>query len=119
MTKYQRKELNKLLNQVIEARDKVCLKCGKTETLAAAHIWPKGQYRKIEYDTRNLVLLCYACHILCAHKNPRGFTTWLNETLDKKRLKEIDLLANTIIRAPLDYQLIKLRLEQELQNYDR
>lgn len=119
ITRIEKEELNRLLYILIELRDgKRCLKCGRIDTLNLAHIYPKGKYRKMEFDEDNLMFLCFNHHFHWAHKNPREFDKWLEIVLPKERLQRIDLMAQTTIRTPLDYNAIRLYLEDEIKKYD-
>lgn len=120
MTKSQHKELRALLKEAVFARDGYkCRKCGRTDTLSPAHIRPKGEYRKMQYDMDNVITLCYKHHMEWAHKDPRGFDKWLEEILPKKVLDRLDLMANTQIKSPLDYNAIKLYLINECNKYEK
>lgn len=63
-----RKEADKLASEVVRLRDKRCLMCGATEGLQAHHfIVTKGASTKHRWDLRNLISLCYPCHIHKVH----------------------------------------------------
>ena len=63
-----RKEADKLVSEVVRLRDKRCLLCGTTENLQAHHfIVTKGASTKHRWDLRNLISLCYPCHIHKVH----------------------------------------------------
>ena len=62
------KEADKLASEVVRKRDGRCLLCGNTETLQAHHfIITKGASTKHRWDLRNLITLCYACHLYKIH----------------------------------------------------
>ena len=66
--KQLRKIADDLASQVTRLRDKRCLMCGATEGLQAHHfIVTKGASTKHRWDLRNLVSLCYPCHIHKVH----------------------------------------------------
>lgn len=66
--KQLRKIADDLASQVTRLRDKRCLMCGATENLQAHHfIVTKGSSTKHRWDLRNLVSLCYPCHIHKVH----------------------------------------------------
>ena len=66
--KQLRKIADDLVSQVTRLRDKRCLMCGATEGLQAHHfIVTKGASTKHRWDLRNLVSLCYPCHIQKVH----------------------------------------------------
>lgn len=63
-----RKEADKLASEVVRKRDGRCLMCGATEGLQAHHfIVTKGASTKHRWDLRNLISLCYPCHIHKVH----------------------------------------------------
>lgn len=61
-------KLDKLASEVVRLRDGRCLLCGYTETLQVHHyIVTKGKSTKFRWDTRNLITLCYTCHLHKVH----------------------------------------------------
>ena len=63
-----RKEADKLASEVVRKRDGRCLMCGATDNLQAHHfIITKGASTKHRWDLRNLITLCYPCHIHKVH----------------------------------------------------
>jgi predicted restriction endonuclease len=63
-----RKEADRLASEVVRLRDKRCLMCGATENLQAHHfIVTKGASTKHRWNLKNLVSLCYCCHIHKVH----------------------------------------------------
>ena len=120
MTKHEKKTLTKLASQTCQARDgHECLRCSKTTTLCASHIYPKGMHRKMEYDLDNLKTLCYRCHMHFWHRNPIEAWEWLQKTLPKKRLDRLKLRSQVIDKTPLDYNLLKLYFENELEKHNK
>lgn len=76
-----------------------CLKCEKPKPLQAAHILPKGHYPSMRFVLANVIGLCVGCHLFWAHKDPLGFTEWL----DKKFPSRVDdLRAQSLIRYKPD-----------------
>ena len=66
--KQLRKIADNLASEVVRKRDGRCLLCGKTENLQAHHfIITKGASTKHRWDLRNLISLCYPCHIHKVH----------------------------------------------------
>lgn len=119
LTKHEIKTLRKLLHAVCITRDGgKCLKCGSTEKLCASHIYPKGTYRKMEYDYDNAVTFCYRCHIYWWHKNPVEAVEWLEKNIDKSRLDRLKLRSQVIDKKPMDYKLIKIDLENKLKELE-
>lgn len=115
MTTAQRKTLNALLHKLIRLRDGAyCLRCGKTERLQLSHIYPKGKHRKLEFEPNNLKILCSGCHLYWWHKNPIDAHEWLKTAIPKDRYDRLRLMANTVHYQKLDYKLIKLFIEKEI-----
>ena len=63
-----RKEADKLASEVVRKRDGRCLMCGSTENLQVHHfIVTKGASTKYRWNLKNLLTLCYCCHIHKVH----------------------------------------------------
>ncbi len=118
MTKQQKSTLKKLLRQVALARDKWCLKCGKTDDLQCSHIYPVGTYRKMAYMADNVKILCRRHHLYWFHKHPIEAHEWLKTAIPKERLDKLALRARTIDKKPINFMEEKLYLEQELKRYE-
>lgn len=115
MTKSEKKNIYKLLHEYIFLRDgEKCLRCGKNNTIALSHIYPKGRYRAMELEPDNLKPLCFSCHIAWWHKNPIEAHEWLVTAIPKKRLERLKLMAQTQYKAP-KYPELKLWLENEIK----
>ena len=62
------KKLDTLASQIVRERDGQCLICGCKENLQAHHfIITKGRSTKHRWNLKNLITLCYACHIFKVH----------------------------------------------------
>lgn len=116
LTKHQKKELNGLLHQILELRDGKCLRCGKPE-FQMSHIYPKGRYKKLEFDPDNLKALCFACHLGWWHKNPIEAMEWLPTVIKPERLARLKLRAQSSGAGMQTYSLLKIMLQAELQKY--
>lgn len=119
LTKYERNELRRLLREVVFERDgHKCVRCGKETTLAPSHVYPKGVYRRMEFDIDNVKTLCWRCHMKWWHVNIMDAKEWFEEKYPE-RAKRLKLRSMTTIRQkhPIDYKLIKLYLEQELEKF--
>jgi len=65
------KETQALVNKSIRERDKRCLRCGNDGSNQAHHfILAQGSSSLYRFDPRNLITLCYGCHIHWLHANP-------------------------------------------------
>ena len=60
-----------------------CKRMPPAVQLHAAHIKPKGMFRNhaLRCDLKNGLCLCYSCHLHWAHKDPIGFTEWLDKEI--------------------------------------
>ncbi len=114
MTKAQKTKLNKLVREYVVLRDKVCLRCGKSDRLHASHIYPKGKFRKMQFNVDNVKALCLGCHLYWWHKHPIEAKEWAEKTLGKRRLNKLKKQANTINKNKLDYKQIKSELERKI-----
>jgi len=120
LTKYEKGELKRLLHEVCILRDgNKCLKCGSKERLATSHIYPKGRYRKLEFDYQNVITFCLKCHIYWWHKNPIVAWEWLQENIDKQRLDYLKMRTQFIDKKPIDYKLFKIELKEKLEELER
>lgn len=78
MKKISRKQLkakcDKAFSEKVRAIGR-CAHCGKTSTLACAHILNRKNLA-LRWDPINALCLCYRCHIHFAHKEPLLFIQW-------------------------------------------
>ena len=119
------KELDKLLHQVVRARDKTCQlvsagmgKCGGN--LQACHIYPKGTYQAMRYVLDNVLLGCWRHHSPSSpvswHANPMVYGEWFRFTYRDKAVK-LRMMAAT--PGKIDRKLDRLYLEGELAKHRR
>lgn len=117
------KELDKLASEYVRKRDKRCMLCGATNTLQAHHyIVTKGRSTKYRWDLRNLITLCYACHLYKVHSTASiQFIDMLKKSAIMNKIateQEIDTIKNDFTLANFstgDLERIKKELE-ELNN---
>lgn len=114
MKKNQRTKLHKLVREYVILRDKKCLRCGKTNNLHASHIYPRGKYPRLQFNTDNVKALCLGCHLYWWHKHPIEAKDWAVKTLGKKRLNKLKKQANTIKVGNYVYEDIKHELEKKI-----
>ena len=114
ISKTEKRELNRLLHEILRLRDRVCLKCGTDGTLQMSHIYPKGRYKGMEYEPLNVKLLCYGCHFHFWHKNPIEAHAWLASVMPKERLDYLKLRSQVVDSGMRNYKLLKIMLENEL-----
>ena len=111
MTKSQKVKLNKLVREYVILRDKICLRCGKSNRLHASHIYPRGKYPKMQFDVNNVKALCLGCHLYWWHKHPIEAKEWAEKTLGRVRLNRLKKQANTINKNKLNFEQLKSELE--------
>ena len=117
MKKAEKVKLNKLVRELCLLRDKCCLRCGKSTTLQASHIYPKGKYPKMQFNPDNVKILCLGCHLYWWHKHPIEAKEWAQKTLGGRRLNKLKKQANTINKSLWNFKEIKKQLEKELEQY--
>lgn len=88
-----KKKLKKICSQLVIARDKKCLRCGKTERLAAAHIKSVGAYPNMRFDIDNMICLCYRCHIHWWHREILDAVKWITILKGEDFMRRLDLKA--------------------------
>ena len=109
------KKLDDLARAVCYARDKNrSVKSGTTQNLNMAHVYPKGRYPRLRWELDNLLTLAWNEHLLWAHRSPIEFTHWFEEKYPE-RAKRLKKMSQYIDRSPIDYEAIKLYLENELK----
>ena len=78
------RDLDNLVKKLIKLRDNyTCQYCGKPAKprgLHAAHIYDKGRWPQLRFDTLNVIALCYHCHIRGFHSgNFPAIQAWVAE----------------------------------------
>lgn len=112
MKKAEKTKLNKLVREYVILRDRVCLKCGKSDRLHASHIYPRGKYPKMQFNVENVKALCLGCHLYWWHKHPIEAREWAEKALGIDRLDKLKKQANTINKTPWNFK----EIESELKN---
>ena len=110
-------DLRGLLRQVCLARDRACLKCGRYDRLQTSHIYPKGRYRKMEWDHLNCIILCCQCHMHWWHKHPIEAADWIRSVLPASRMEYLKMRSLVNDSTPTDYKLIEIEYNQLLRKY--
>lgn len=102
------KKLSDLCSEYVRKRDGKCILCGKHTEYKnlAAHHWIKTKARslKYRYDPRNLVSLCYGCHICQIHNNP---TISIMEELKQKCINNNIVTEKEIEEIKNDNEVVK------------
>ena len=84
---------DRLWSLKVRARDEACLKCGRTENLAAHHV-VRRSIKSTRLMVENGCSLCPSCHvfshIFSAHKTPEMFIRWFKGRFPARyrRIKE-------------------------------
>ena len=135
MTKKEKTNLHKMVRECVMLRDRYCLyfeeknieengvktkeviRCGKTTSLHASHIYPRGKYPKMAFDPLNVKALCMRHHLYWWHKHPIEAKEWLEKAIDADRLSSLKRRSNTIDKNPLIYSDIKKDLEKQIKFY--
>jgi len=121
MTKTERNKLKKLLHQLVVARDKKCIRCGRNKRLNASHIYPKGVYKDLEFEPWNLKALCFHCHIFWWHKDVLEASRWFKQVYPD-RYKKVQRLYNKSnkvgkvkVKKVYDFDKIRSKLERQIK----
>lgn len=80
-----------------------------------SHIYPKGRYRKMQFDPDNVKALCLGCHLYWWHKHPIEAKEWAVKALGRARLNRLKKRANTIDKTLWNYEEIKIKLEKQIK----
>jgi 5-methylcytosine-specific restriction endonuclease McrA len=118
MKKAEKVKLNKLVRELCLLRDKCCLRCGKTTTLQASHIYPKGKFPKMQFNPENVKILCVGCHLYWWHKHPIEAHKWAEKTLGRVRLNRLKKQSNTINKTLWDFKEIQSELKKQIGEYN-
>ena len=81
------KKLDKLSKKVVYLRDDwTCQRCGKNDgsDYQASHVIPVSAGNKLRWDTKNMKVLCYHCHLNWWHKNPMEAAEWFAKTFPER-----------------------------------
>lgn len=114
LTPHQKKVLTSLMYQCVTTKwGEMCLYC-KQHKGQMSHIYPKGKYRRLEFEPDNVIPLCYAHHIHFWHKNPIEAREWLDSFFPKKTMEKLKMATLSRDKWSMDYKLQKLYLEQRL-----
>jgi 5-methylcytosine-specific restriction endonuclease McrA len=66
-----------VIKEAIHERDAwKCIRCGRERNLQAAHVWPKGKYKKLRHVEENVMTLCAGCHLWWHHDSPVVVGAW-------------------------------------------
>lgn len=106
-----RKEVETLAKIKAKTRDKyICQHCGKKvegSNAHASHIIPVSHGNVLRFNPRNMICLCYHCHINWWHKNPMESAEWFLYTFPST-WRYLQTEKEKIVKFELeDYQRMK------------
>jgi 5-methylcytosine-specific restriction endonuclease McrA len=96
-----------LLKAITIKRDgNKCVVCGKSgKGLNLSHIYPRGQYPRLEFDPENVFIQCTKHHLMWWHKNPIEAAEWYNQNISLKRRNSLKKKITNYSKLPkLDFQ---------------
>lgn len=112
---YLKDKADELFSQYIRLRDGKCLYCSSTQNLQCAHI--KGRRNeRLRFDPNNAITLCIRHHLYWAHKEPRDFAHWVEETFPDKCAYIDAHWQETEHRKLADYQELVDNLRKMVDN---
>ncbi len=84
---------DRLWSLEVRARDEECLKCGRTENLAAHH-FVRRSVKPTRLMIENGITLCPSCHVFShvfsAHRTPEMFKKWFKGRYPSRYRKVIE-----------------------------
>lgn len=103
-----KKKLMLLVKATIHERDQnICQWCGKYvegSNSQVSHVIPVSQGNALAFDTMNMKILCYHCHLNKWHKRPLEATEWFKSKFPD-RYEYLEKHKNDIVHWKLqDYQ---------------
>lgn len=114
LTKYQKSVLTTLMYECVTSKwGTMCIKCKRNKG-QMSHIYPKGKYRRLEFEPDNVLPLCYHCHIHWWHKNPIEAQEWLKTKVHPRILNKLKLTTLERSKWSMDFNLVKLYLIDRL-----
>lgn len=112
----KRDALDILFSEVIRARDRCCVWCGKSGRLECSHIYGR-RHVGTRWEERNAKALCFGCHRRW-HEDPAGSVEWITARLGQKYMDQLALMAHAVTRYTVfDKDMIKKSLRQRLAIY--
>lgn len=125
------KKADEIASRIVRKRDGRCLYCGKVaskkEPLQAHHyIITKGRSTKHRWDLRNLVSLCYYCHMFLMHSTQTCLkhtdtikkAAIMNHIVTEQEIEEIKHDTEIIpsVRSFVETKIEELKQIEETQN---
>jgi 5-methylcytosine-specific restriction endonuclease McrA len=110
------KDLDDLAKNIVRVRDRfTCQKCGRKDVKSVHHIF-SVKYANVRFDTRNLIVLCFPCHLYYAHTKPEQFRDLIIKRIGLKEFEALKARAMTPARYRIgDLRALYLQLLKEKQ----
>ena len=86
---------DKIWSKKVRERDGKCLNCGKTESLNAHHVMPRGR-KSTRFVLDNGISLCAGCHVFSpnsVHRTPEGSKAFCVRIIGLKKYKELEKMS--------------------------
>lgn len=108
------KKMDIVFSELIRARDKKCLRCGKTDNLQCSHLASR-KHLAGRWNEHNAITLCVGCHLYFWHKEPVLASEWLKNTFPSLWEECQDVKNQTLKWTLQDYEThyeqLKVRLK--------
>ena len=116
---WHKKKLDIDFKKFIRMRDGRCLHCGSTENLQASHTVPVSHGNRFRYDERNVITLCYHCHLNWWHKNPIDAAQWYKKTFPENDAYLKAGMHERIKYIIPDLQEMRSNYKQKIKEYEK
>lgn len=104
-----KQECDALVRERVFERDgNKCVRCGRIDTLAPSHVYPKGKYQRLRFIEINILTLCYGCHIPWWHHDPVSAAEWFLKNWPE-RAAQLRMLKDTAPKVDVKSLLKELR----------
>lgn len=108
-----KKECDQLVSEIVKLRDGgKCQKCGHAGT-QSHHLFSR-RYLNTRWDSRNMVYLCYPCHLHGAHSKQEEFRDWILREIGPELFEKLKISAY-MTGSKMDMAAVKLMLEVEVE----
>lgn len=113
----KRDPLDVLFSDVVRARDRHCVWCGKQGVrLECSHIYGR-RHKGTRWSELNAKALCFTCHRRW-HEDPAGGMYWITHRLGQPYMDRLALMAHGVTKlTEFDKHVIKNELRERLEIY--
>ncbi len=101
-----------MFSKAIRARDKQCVRCGKSDGLQVHHFFGR-RYEGTRYEPSNVVSVCFTCHRFF-HENPASQVEFMRERLGEKGFDILSMQASTYCKKDRNMRFIESKIYLEL-----